>query len=193
MNKTLTPRYRQRGKTLLTRYCLECGIFIERKGIMGGRPRFCSTKCQINHLAPPAGNTECWLWTGPTNRRGYGRFALPGNIKILAHRAAWIEANGRDIPADKVICHSCDQPLCCNPAHLFVGTQTDNMRDMIRKGRKVVHRGEKNNRSVLTEDSVRFIRANQGKMKAAEIAAALGVPKSTVANVLWGGRWSHVA
>lgn len=76
--------------------------------------------------------TECWLWTGAKYPRGYGQFWLEGK-KVPAHRAVLI-LHGVDL-ADKVVCHHCDIPSCVRPDHLFVGTQSDNIRDMYAKGR----------------------------------------------------------
>lgn len=74
----------------------------------------------------------CWLWEGPVRSR-YGYHTLRGVDRIV-HRLAWEEVNGR-VPDGKVVCHHCDVPLCCNPWHLFVGTQRDNLNDMMAKGR----------------------------------------------------------
>jgi hypothetical protein len=81
----------------------------------------------------PEPNSGCWLWDGWVNGRGYGRFG-----KGLAHRISW-ELHRGPIPAGMNICHKCDVPPCVNPDHLFLGTQTDNMRDCARKGRLGAH------------------------------------------------------
>lgn len=77
---------------------------------------------------------SCWLWTGAKSHNGYGRFSHKGKVK-QAHRVAWEIQNGREFPAGKLACHVCDNPPCVNPAHLFVGTTKDNMRDASLKGR----------------------------------------------------------
>lgn len=80
---------------------------------------------------------ECWIWTGATNSTTeYGRFWLEGQV-IEAHRAAFILLVG-PIPEGHFVLHRCDTPPCVNPAHLFTGTQSDNMRDAQEKGRLVV-------------------------------------------------------
>lgn len=80
----------------------------------------------------------CWLWTGGVART-YGQFSLPrngGKARVIkAHRFSWELENGRAIPPGMHVMHSCDVRLCVNPAHLSIGTHTDNVRDMVRKGR----------------------------------------------------------
>lgn len=77
-------------------------------------------------------NTGCWLWSGAVASR-YGRMAYRGN-QHAAHRLSF-EVHVRPLGEGEVVCHRCDTPLCVNPLHLWAGTQRDNMRDMIEKGR----------------------------------------------------------
>ncbi len=80
----------------------------------------------------------CLVWTGNRDAKGYGRLRRSGanGEYVGAHRAAWEVANGR-IPSGMYVCHRCDNPPCCNPAHLFLGTPLDNVRDCVEKGRRV--------------------------------------------------------
>jgi hypothetical protein len=75
---------------------------------------------------------DCWLWGGYT-RDGYGKFLANRRLR-LAHRIAWELTHG-PIPEGLCVCHSCDNPRCCNPVHLFLGSRGDNNRDRAQKGR----------------------------------------------------------
>jgi hypothetical protein len=76
---------------------------------------------------------ECWPWTAYLAPRGYGMMTYAHKTK-RSHRWAWELTNG-PIPDGVYVCHTCDNPRCCNPTHLWLGTQFDNMRDMVAKGR----------------------------------------------------------
>lgn len=82
--------------------------------------------------------TECWMWRGKKNGRGYGQVYIGGGRKSgklkVAHRIAWEFAYG-PIPSSMFICHHCDTPPCCNPLHLFSGSMSDNLSDAASKGR----------------------------------------------------------
>lgn len=152
------------------------------------------------------GPDSCWLWTGAIDKRGYGR-AYVGWLRtesrpqmVLAHRAAWELVNG-PIPKGLLACHHCDNPPCCNPAHLFLGTQADNMADAGRKGsmRRDV-RGERNPAHRLTEAEVATIRAtyrrgNKWHASATSqtaLAQRYGVHEDTIALVIQGKTWQEV-
>ena len=83
------------------------------------------------------GFDDCWEWVGARYPQGYGRIHRWGtdNRNSYTHRVAWELVNGT-IPDGMCVCHHCDNPPCCNPRHLFLGTQNDNIQDSIKKGRR---------------------------------------------------------
>lgn len=125
----------------------------------------------------------CWLWTARKTPRGYGRFHFHGKDGY-AHRAAMALFHGIDVPADKLVMHSCDNPSCVNPAHLSIGTQYDNMQDAAKKGRtinKTDWRGSKNPRSKLSEgDLERIYRLLDDCVGTGEIARTFGVTRERI-------------
>jgi len=138
----------------------------------------------------------CWLWEGGCDKHGYGR-----QCHTLTNRLAWIFTFGD--PGDLFVLHKCDNPPCCNPAHLFLGTQADNMADMNSKGRRRNRAllGEANPQAVMTEELVKKIRGLYGpprgqgvKMKPTQkdIAALLGIKRSLVCEAILGRWWRHV-
>lgn len=90
---------------------------------------------------------ECWLWRAAVDKDGYGKFQLttrsrPKQIHVRAHRLAWALANGKMPPSGLVVMHACDNPRCVNPAHLSLGTQSENRADCTHKGRNAT--GDRN-------------------------------------------------
>ncbi len=144
----------------------------------------------------------CHLWMGTCDEDGYGRVKVtaPGHkpqlaINISAHKLALEFAIGRPILDGLVARHSCDNPPCCNQAHLIEGTQADNVRDREERGRGHRKYGEDAPRAVLTEELVIRIMAlwADGKgMKRSEIRDALGVSWAAVDGVVRGRFWRQV-
>lgn len=99
-------------------------------------------------------DTGCWLWTGFTDKNGYGRFCLDGR-NFVASRWSAKNLAGLEIEG-KLVCHHCDSPSCVNPEHLFVGLPQDNSSDMVRKGRSM--RGERNHQVKFTDAQVEAMR-----------------------------------
>lgn len=138
------------------------------------------------------GPDDCWPWTAHTNDGGYGRVRV-GPVLWLAHRLAWFLRNG-PIPEGQCALHSCDNPPCCNPAHVFLGTRLDNNEDRDKKGRGnyAQRRGAGNANAKLTEQDVLEIRALGALQPAHRIADRFGVSPSHVRRIVTGEKWSHL-
>ena len=103
------------------------------KGIRG-RPPIAPMDRLMQNMEP-CPMTGCWLWTGWVNHKGYGTLDLMGK-SVRAHRLSWLLFNG-PIPSGILVCHHCDIPCCINPAHLWLGTESQNRIDSFKKGRSV--------------------------------------------------------
>ncbi|WP_188969342.1 HNH endonuclease signature motif containing protein [Deinococcus aerolatus] len=138
---------------------------------------------------------ECWLWAGGTGNSGYGLFRL-GPRKVGAHRVAWMLTHGELPPSALHVCHTCDTPLCVCPAHLFLGSHRENMRDATVKGRKKGRggrTGEGNGRARLNAPTVIRLRALPYRRGLdTELARALGVSVSAVYLARTGQTWTSL-
>lgn len=108
---------------------------------------------------------------------------------MYTHQVAWLIA-GRDLPEDLVIRHTCDTAACCNPKHLVLGTQLENMRDKVERGRSST--GEKNGRAKLTADQVREILRRAGESRIG-LAREFGVVPAVIHNIIRRRTWRHVS
>jgi len=138
-------------------------------------------------------NEGCWIWTGSCNMQGYGHIGEGGvgGRTLAAHRIAY-ELTYGSIPAETCVLHHCDNPICVNPKHLFLGTQTENLIDMTKKGRRKykAHIGEDNGRAKLTWNEVRNIRkrykAGDSRMNLANrYSMSWNTINSIIKNKLW--------
>ncbi|MBP8124936.1 MAG: HNH endonuclease [Caldilineaceae bacterium] len=131
----------------------------------------------------------CWIWTGGT-AQGYGSFYI-GDGKVGAHRYSWELRNG-PIPDEMLVCHSCDNPVCVNPAHLFIGTPQENMDDKAAKGRGRWAVGEKNGRAKITKEAVLKMRADYPEKTQKQIAEETGVSQTQVSQIIRRKTWTHI-
>lgn len=158
---------------------------------------FCGVDCSAKSRAVPIierfaqygvrnVETGCLEWTAYTDPKGYGRTALVGTSEVLIHRISWLVHVGA-IPDELHVLHQCDNPPCFEPAHLFLGTNDDNVRDKMAKGRQPSVAGALNPRAKLTPDQVLAIRSDRRQQD--EIAAEYGVSQSTISSVVRGASW----
>jgi len=141
----------------------------------------------------------CWEWTGPCTRNGYGELDVGSRIdgsyrKVYAHRLSY-EVHVGPIPEGMYVCHTCDNRACVNPAHLFIGTQDDNMADAARKGRcpGVSLQGERHPRARLTEGQVLAIRARRAAGESErDVAREYGVSPQLVYAIHTRRLWKHL-
>lgn len=136
-----------------------------------------------------ADNDQCWNWVSKSKHPfGYGRMTAGRKVNLKAHQIAWCLENG-EIPEGKFVCHSCDNPSCCNHNHLFLGSQLQNVQDCISKGRNSpppYFVGGSHPRSKLTDAQTRDILND--KRSAPAIAKHYGVSAKTIYRVRWSAK-----
>lgn len=131
----------------------------------------------------PEPMSGCWLWTAGVDRDGYGMIGVGVRSHLRAHRASWKLHRGD--PADMLVCHRCDNTSCVNPNHLFLGTSSDNVHDMVRKERSKSH---------FTEADVLEMRRlyAAGGLSYRALGVKLGVPTATVQHIVERKTWKHL-
>ena len=142
---------------------------------------------------------ECWEWQCYKDGDGYGTLSWDGGMQ-KSHRVAYCLENDIDLSEihDKCVCHSCDNPPCCNSKHLFCGTHQDNIDDMVTKGRSGDRgrgnhaRGIKSGRSKFNEQDIKDIRKLAKNETITSIALQLGVVWSTIDCIVKKRTWKHV-
>lgn len=130
----------------------------------------------------------CWYWIGCTCKLGYGRFRMNGKT-YLSTRISYMLHNGSMPPDDMDLCHECDNASCVNPHHLFLGTHSDNMKDMYKKRRRT-GLGENNGRTKLTNNDVEMIRS--GKYTIEELSKMLPIGYHGIRYILQRKTWNHI-
>lgn len=195
--------------------CAVCGTVKQVRPVhkRTGRAKYCSIKCTntarigkycggkspvwrkpINRFEEKiemVTESGCWIWMGSAYPSGYGCMELNGSA-TPTHRISWELYRG-EIPAGLFVLHHCDTPACCNPHHLFLGTNQDNMTDMKNKGRgkpAPIVLGEKNPSSKLT--AVQIVRIRKDNRSQTTIAKQYGVTQSNVSLIKRGLSWKHL-
>jgi hypothetical protein len=217
--------------------CLSCGKEFYGPGDLRkrrGSRKYCNHGCYVQRLKRTAEDWKprfwsyvcksdgCWTWTGSVSHQGYARFVINGH-EYRASRLMW-ELHYGSAPSDKLLaCHKCDNPVCVNPDHLFLGTQLDNMRDKVSKNRQAVGdnhgsktkpwrcprgdrhgsktkpdrvaKGERNGGAKLTPDNVRSIRDEYaaGGTTSRELGRKHGVSKTAILRIIRGTHWQSVS
>jgi hypothetical protein len=138
-------------------------------------------------LASMDGVEGCWNWPKYCNGDGYGLTKLNGKTTVATRVSYQLKVGS--IPSGMNVCHSCDNPPCCNPAHLFPGTHGDNYQDAKAKDRH--SRGERNGIAKFTDDQVRYVRSSPKTQW--ELANEFGVWQGTISCIKRRTRWAHVA
>lgn len=147
-------------------------------------------------VAITANDKLCWNWTANKNKKGYGSFSFyidanKSSDTFRSNRVSFFMTNGY-IDDEKLICHSCDNPSCVNPKHLFIGTQSENMLDMFSKGRGIPRRGALNFNAKLTVDDLpKIFELKELGWKYTEIAKHFSVNPSQISRIFCGKRWIH--
>lgn len=134
----------------------------------------------------------CWEWSGGKTHNGYGRFSLSPTREMRAHRFSWEITHG-NIEDGLVVCHTCDNPPCVRPDHLFVGTIKDNCEDRDKKGRGADRTGSKHHMAKLSDRDIFEIRAmrNSG-VPQSSIAKRFGIRQQHVSRISRGENWGHL-
>jgi hypothetical protein len=140
--------------------------------------------------------SSCWTWVGPKFDTGYGMFCMSGRERktFAAHRVSWMIHFKMDIPAGMFICHTCDNRICVNPEHLYLGTPTQNNTDTVKRGRANRKVGSDCSWAKVTEAQVRKILESPYESGAnSRFSREFGIHQSQVSHIRSGRRWSHIA
>ena|SRR3990167_3201580 len=135
---------------------------------------------------------KCWIWLASRSKEGYGHFYYGGPQQ--AHRVSWRIAHG-NVPPGKLVLHHCDNPPCVNPSHLYVGTDADNVKDQVARGRLRRARGVDAGLAKLTEGQVITIRRMYaaGKCSLPQLSHQFGIAVNAVWMIVRRLTWKHLS
>jgi len=135
------------------------------------------------------GEDECWEWLGSKIPDGYGNMKISSGV-ILSHRFCYELTYGK-VPRSMCVCHTCDNPPCCNPKHLFLGTRSENTIDMYNKGRGVNNSGENHGGAILTKEQVNEIRKlrESNNLTYITLANKYGVSEGHISKIITNKKW----
>ena len=159
---------------------------------MGNPKQTLFQRLERNSIPEP--NSGCLLWTGAVDHSGHGVITIwddeyEKSITTSPHRIAWQLHRG-PIPERMLVCHKCDVPSCINPDHLWLGTNDENMADMVAKGRAAKPKGTKHPNSKLTDDDIRAIR--RSLKSGVDVAREYGISTANVSLIRSRKAWPHV-
>lgn len=175
---------------------LSCGCLMDEiKRRKKPKPSESEMKASFWRRVEIKGEDECWPWRMGKTTRGYGVVWFAGR-KYKTHRLALQLTLGRELNADELACHRCDNPPCCNPAHIYAGTPKQNTADCLARNRANREMGSKRYNAKLTEEQVERIKREAPFRTygwGRRIAKEMGVGRSAVSNIVAGLRWKQVA
>ena len=198
----------------MERICLVCGISFKStpSRVAKGRGKYCGSACFHTVPSKACGcrpgvtlkqrlwenisidrDTGCWIWTGHKDEKGYGHIGI-GKKSVRVHRVVYERYIG-PIPEGLILRHKCDIRNCVRPDHLILGTQKQNVQDMIDRGRHVPGRGEKHWNSILNNDSVTAIKVlwETGNYSLGFLGRAFRVNYQTIGRIINHGGWNNVS
>lgn len=166
-------------------YCKDCR---KLKKTLGSQPRLSTLREAFYRVMRPGEASACWEWPGTRDKDGYGHLMFRKK-RYKTHRIAAMLTYGT-LSGDKVVCHTCDNPPCCNPSHLFLGNRGMNNRDMREKGR--ASKGEERWNAKLTAWDVVRIRTLSMQMTQQALANMFGVSQRAICDIIHRKHWQHV-
>lgn len=188
----------------MNKICETCGIEFSKTNSCSRKEwdkrKFCSHKCadfnnrnfieDVWKYINKKSEDECWEWMGGFDGKGYGRIYFE-HKRRGAHRVVYELTYGK-IQNELYVCHKCNNPICCNPKHLYLGTQKDNLKQMIEDGRS--HVGEKHGLAKLTEEDVLKIRKmySTGKYTLKTLGETFKTCFQNISDIINRKHWRHI-